>query len=61
METIEKERAPLANPAPVDTQRAAQDSKKTATTNAPTEIGGNGKAEPTRYGDWEIAGKCVDF
>lgn len=34
--------------------------------NAPTsekaeEIGGNNKPEPTRYGDWEIAGKCVDF
>ncbi len=27
----------------------------------PEEFGGNGKAEPTRYGDWEINGKCVDF
>jgi hypothetical protein len=25
------------------------------------EIGGSGKPEPTRYGDWEIGGKCVDF
>ncbi len=25
------------------------------------EIGGSKKPEPTRYGDWEINGKCVDF
>jgi hypothetical protein len=25
------------------------------------ECGGNDKPEPTRYGDWEIGGKCVDF
>lgn len=27
----------------------------------PQEFGGSNKPEPTRYGDWEIAGKCVDF
>lgn len=26
-----------------------------------TEIGGRGGADPTRYGDWEINGRCVDF
>lgn len=25
------------------------------------EIGGTDKPEPTRYGDWEIGGRCVDF
>lgn len=25
------------------------------------EIGGKPGPEPTRYGDWEIGGKCVDF
>lgn len=25
------------------------------------EFGGSGKPDPTRYGDWEIGGKCVDF
>jgi hypothetical protein len=25
------------------------------------ETGGPKGPEPTRYGDWEIAGKCVDF
>lgn len=28
----------------------------------PHEIGGGKRAlEPTRYGDWELNGKCVDF
>ncbi len=38
---------------------------RTATTKAeaekPKEIGGPGGPEPTRYGDWEINGRCVDF
>jgi len=25
------------------------------------EIGGRGGLDPTRYGDWEIGGRCVDF
>ena len=29
--------------------------------NTPPEIGGRGGADPTRYGDWEINGRCVDF
>lgn len=28
---------------------------------APKEIGGRKGPEPTRYGDWEIGGRCVDF
>jgi hypothetical protein len=27
----------------------------------PREIGGPSGPEPTRYGDWERAGRCVDF
>jgi hypothetical protein len=27
----------------------------------PREIGGRGGPEPTRYGDWEKAGRCIDF
>lgn len=33
--------------------RLAQDDKK--------ELGGRGGLDPVRYGDYEIAGKCVDF
>ena len=25
------------------------------------EIGGRGGPEPTRYGDWEKNGRCIDF
>ena len=27
----------------------------------PVEVGGPKGLEPTRYGDWERAGRCVDF
>jgi hypothetical protein len=27
----------------------------------PKEIGGREGPDPTRYGDWEKAGRCVDF
>ncbi len=25
------------------------------------ETGGSDKPEPTRYGDWEVGGRCTDF
>jgi len=28
---------------------------------SPKEIGGRGGLDPTRYGDWEKAGRCIDF
>ena len=27
----------------------------------PREVGGPKGPEPTRYGDWEIGGRCTDF
>jgi len=27
----------------------------------PKEIGGREGPEPTRFGDWEKAGRCIDF
>ena len=27
----------------------------------PAEIGGRNGPEPTRYGDWEVDGRCTDF
>lgn len=29
--------------------------------NKPKEIGGPQGPEPTRYGDWEVGGRCTDF
>jgi hypothetical protein len=27
----------------------------------PAEIGGRDGPEPTRFGDWELRGRCIDF
>jgi hypothetical protein len=27
----------------------------------PREVGGREGPEPTRYGDWELKGRCIDF
>lgn len=47
------------------TAPAAQESAATerapAPKTAPKEIGGRDGPEPTRYGDWEKNGRCVDF
>jgi len=32
-----------------------------ATPGAPREIGGREGPDPTRYGDWELRGRCIDF
>ncbi|MDJ0712571.1 MAG: DUF1674 domain-containing protein [Woeseiaceae bacterium] len=39
-----------------DTDRADANSAE-----RPKEIGGRGGLDPTRYGDWEKAGRCIDF
>jgi len=33
----------------------------TASTPAPREVGGREGPEPTRFGDWELRGRCIDF
>ncbi len=38
-----------------------QDSKPEAVADHAVEIGGRGGLEPTRYGDWEKNGRCIDF
>ena len=47
--------SPAAEPAPAKAPAPAAEEKR------PKEIGGRGGLEPTRYGDWEINGRCVDF
>jgi hypothetical protein len=45
-----------------ETAEEAGDSKNAGAAEAPgKEIGGRGGPDPTRYGDWEINGRCVDF
>lgn len=41
---------------------ASLDESKPETVADPAvEIGGRGGPEPTRYGDWEKNGRCIDF
>ena len=35
--------------------------KPAASVPLPKEIGGPSGPEPTRYGDWEHKGRCIDF
>ena len=37
------------------------DNTPSGDTQPPREIGGRGGLDPTRYGDWEKAGRCIDF
>ena len=47
--------------APLDHSDNADDSDKNAGAEKPREIGGPAGPEPTRYGDWEVNGRCSDF
>ena len=44
-----------------DTGPSKSEADKDTKTAAPVEIGGPKGPEPTRYGDWEKAGRCSDF
>jgi hypothetical protein len=44
-------------PAPAD----ATSPEPTPAPARPREIGGRDGPDPTRYGDWEKAGRCIDF
>jgi len=50
---------PVSGHAPADDDASA--AKATPPTPAPLEIGGRDGPEPTRYGDWEKNGRCIDF
>lgn len=41
--------------------RHSNDTAKPDETVAKKEIGGRDGPDPTRYGDWEKAGRCIDF
>ena len=41
------------------TEEGADD--KGAIEDRPKEIGGRKGPDPTRYGDWEKGGRCIDF
>jgi hypothetical protein len=55
----ESGKRPVAN-APEDRPRAEEPHQPTDEPNR-REIGGPKGPEPTRFGDWERAGRCIDF
>ena len=44
-----------------DEDNKKEDLEQEAETEQPKEIGGRDGPDPTRYGDWEKAGRCIDF
>ena len=42
-------------------QNQTKPGKRPQKTVQPKEIGGPPGPEPTRYGDWEKKGRCIDF
>ncbi len=53
--------APTPRPTPTGKPAGEPTGKPTGNTGKPKEIGGPSGPEPTRYGDWERNGICVDF
>ena len=47
----------------VDDSKVDSDTNQAGVDDAerPKEVGGRGGLDPTRYGDWEKAGRCIDF
>ena len=50
---------PASGHAPADDDASAVQAMPP--TPAPLEVGGRDGPEPTRYGDWEKNGRCIDF
>ena len=42
-------------------EQGAQPAAESATLPQPREVGGREGPEPTRFGDWELRGRCIDF
>ena len=55
---MSENRPPAAPPAPAP---ASEPPAIVETSERPKEYGGPKGPEPTRYGDWEKAGRCIDF
>ncbi|MBT8442767.1 MAG: DUF1674 domain-containing protein [Gammaproteobacteria bacterium] len=53
--------SPAEDNAKQDGHQAGDEPGQTRETARPREIGGRDGPEPTRYGDWEYKGRCIDF
>jgi hypothetical protein len=52
---------PAAPPGAEPTGDSRPSTTSPASPAAPREIGGREGPEPTRFGDWEKSGRCIDF
>jgi len=60
-ERVAKESAPALSLGAAAIPLAQPAAAPATTPPPPREIGGPKGLEPTRYGDWERAGRCIDF
>jgi hypothetical protein len=49
------------NPLDAAAEEDDADRRSSAEQSRPKEIGGRPGPDPTRYGDWEKNGRCIDF
>jgi hypothetical protein len=52
---------PAADDRPESPEAPAAAETETGSPALPREIGGRDGPDPTRYGDWEKNGRCIDF
>ena len=52
---------PSDAPDPAETADIRTGARMEAVPQKPGEVGGGDKPEPTRFGDWEVGGRCTDF
>lgn len=60
-ERSESDREPSSAPADVANHAEEKAANSRQAEERPREIGGPKGPEPTRYGDWERGGRCIDF
>ncbi|MDL2406463.1 DUF1674 domain-containing protein [Rhizobium calliandrae] len=61
IDASEAPRKPLSPAAKRALAEAEERRKVRAQPELPPETGGRGGAEPSRFGDWEINGRAIDF
>ena len=61
VEASEREPDPELTEAPEGAREDEKHGKISKASKRPREIGGPKGPEPTRYGDWEKNGRCIDF
>ncbi len=59
---MENRRSTASPASPIDSKKMIKQPAAVDTSpQKPVEVGGQKGPEPTRYGDWEKAGRCTDF